>query len=82
MESAIQAIAGWCGSDTALAKCTRTIFQGIIGVLIAYAADVVAGFGFDATTCTIITALVMAVLSPIQAALGGSGTEDAEGSDV
>lgn len=72
----MDAIIEWCGSNTALAKCTRTIFQGIVGVLIAYAADVVAGFGFDATTCTIITALVMAVLSPIQAALGNTGASD------
>ena len=72
----MDAIIKWCGSNTALAKCTRTIFQGIVGVLIAYAADVVAGFGFDATTCTVITALVMAILSPIQAALGGFGSDE------
>lgn len=71
----MNAIIEWCGSNTAFAKCTRTIFQGIVGVLIAYAADMVAGFGFDATTCTIITALVMAVLSPIQAALGDAGSD-------
>lgn len=73
----MDAILKWCGSNTVLAKCTRTIFQGIVGVLVAYAADVVAGFGFDPTTCAIVTALVMAVLSPIQAALGTS--EEAEG---
>lgn len=82
MEGIINAVIGWCGSNTALAKCTRTIAQGVVGVLIAYAADVIAGFGFDATTCAIITALVMAVLSPIQAALGGSDDSDVDTADV
>lgn len=66
----MERVLNWCGSNTAVAKTTRTIFQGVIGVLIAYAADIVSGCGFDALTCTIVTALVMAVLSPIQAALG------------
>lgn len=65
----------WCGSNTALAKCTRTIAQGVIGVLVAYAADIIAGFGLDTTTCAVITALVMAVLAPIQAQLG-KGADD------
>lgn len=79
MENIIDNIRAWCGSNTAFAKCTRTIAQGVVGVLIAYAADVIAGFGFDASTCAIITALVMAVLSPIQAALG---TQDDSGVDT
>lgn len=66
----------WCGSNTALAKCTRTIFQGVIGVLIAYSADIVAGFGLAPTECAIITALAMAVLSPIQAAIGTKEVEE------
>lgn len=66
----------WCGSNTAAAKCTRTIFQGVVGALVAYAPDLVAGcevipMEFKA----LVLALVMACLSPIQASLG----EGAEG---
>jgi hypothetical protein len=65
----------WSASDTPTAKCTRTIAQGVIGVLVAYAADIVASFSLDTLTCAVITALVMAVLAPIQAQLGGKGGE-------
>lgn len=70
MTNIITALKQWSGSNTAWAKCTRTIFHGIVGVLIAYCAEIVTGFGFDPTTSAIITALVMAILSPIQAQLG------------
>lgn len=61
----------WCSSNTASAKCTRTIAQGIVGAFVAYAPDLIAG-------CTVIpmeykplvVACVMAILSPIQAQLG------------
>lgn len=75
MTNIITAFKQWSGSNTAWAKCTRTIFHGIVGVLIAYCAEIVTGFGFDPTTSAIITALVMAVLSPIQAQLGESTPE-------
>lgn len=65
----------WSGSNTAFDKCTRTIFHGVIGVLIAYSADIVAGLGLEPSECAIITALVMAILSPIQAAIGESAEE-------
>ena len=74
----LQKFIDWCGSNTATAKCTRTIFQGILAVLITYAADIVAGLGLDATTCAVMTALVMAVLSPIQAALGDINMPDCD----
>lgn len=71
-------IKAWSASDTPTAKCTRTIAQGIIGVLVAYAADIIASFSLDTLTCAVITALVMAVLAPIQAQLAGKdgGTND------
>ena len=69
-------IIDWCGSNTPTAKCTRTIFQGVLAVLITYAADIVAGLGLDPTTCAVMTALVMAVLSPIQAAIGDVSLPD------
>lgn len=64
----------WCGSNTAVGRCTRTIFQGIVGVLIANV-DFIIGTQFDPQTKAIITALTMAVLSPIQKALGTPASE-------
>ena len=49
----------------------RTILQGVIGVLIANI-DVIAGtFNIPEVWKPIIAALVMALLSPVMAALGG-----------
>lgn len=51
-------------------RLLRTIIQGVIGVIIANA-DVIVGFTpFPPEIKVIIVALVMAVLSPIMAALG------------
>lgn len=66
----------WCGSNTASAKCTRTIFQGVIGVIIANADILLGHYILDASTRAIIVALVMAVLSPIQAAFGDMALPD------
>lgn len=63
----------WCASNTAAAKCTRTIFQGIVGVLITFAPDLVAGAEVVPNEYKpMIVAAVMAILSPIQASLGGT----------
>lgn len=70
----------WCASDSASARLTRTIFQGIIGVLIANADYIVGGFAIDPATKAVIVALVMAILSPIQATIGG--VEKVEGQHV
>jgi multisubunit Na+/H+ antiporter MnhG subunit len=61
----------WCGSNTATAKCTRTIFQGVIGVIIA---DIDLLLGYAAIPMEMrpfIAAMVMAILSPVQAMIGG-----------
>lgn len=56
-------------------RLLRTIFQGVLGVIVANA-DVITGmFVFDPTMKALIVALVMAVLSPIMAALGGGDAE-------
>lgn len=69
----------WCGSDTTTARCTRTIAQGIVGALIAYLPDLVAGATVIPTEYkALVVALVMAVLSPVQAELGGTPEEEAE----
>ena len=71
----ISAIKKWCGSNTALDKCTRTIFQGVIGVIIANI-DLLLGYVAIPTELRpMVVATVMAVLSPIQAAIGGNAEE-------
>lgn len=68
-------IINWCASDTAGARLTRTIFQGIIGVIIANM-DIIAGAAIlDPQTRAIVVALVMAVLCPVQKAIGSMDGE-------
>lgn len=52
-------------------RLARTIVQGVLGVIIANI-DVITGtFVVDASTKAIIVALIMAVLSPVMALIGG-----------
>lgn len=61
----------WLSSNTATGRLTRTIVQGIIGVIIANI-DLIMGYvAIPLEMRPVIVALVMAVLSPIMAALGG-----------
>lgn len=50
----------------------RTILQGIIGVIIANLDVIIGTFQINPTMKPIIAALVMAVLAPVMAELGGS----------
>ena len=68
----------WCGSNTASAKCTRTIFQGLIGVIVANADLLLGYYVLDPSTRAILVAAVMAILSPIQASIGDIGKKKAE----
>ena len=52
-------------------RLLRTIFQGVLGVIIANIDLIVGSCFFDPSTRGVIVALVMAVLSPIMAMLGG-----------
>lgn len=55
-------------------RLARTILQGVIGVIVANL-DVIAGYiVLDPSIRAIVVALVMAILSPIMAMLGGSDT--------
>lgn len=66
------------GSNDWKFRLLRTIVQGVIGVIIANL-DVIVGLTtFDPSVKAIIVALVMAVLSPVMAMLGG-GPEYIEG---
>lgn len=61
----------WLSSNTAGGRLTRTIVQGIIGVIVANI-DLILGYvAIPLEMRPVIVALVMAVLSPIMAALGG-----------
>lgn len=51
-------------------RLLRTIIQGVFGVIVANADLIIGSFVIDPTWKGIIVALVMAVLSPIMAALG------------
>ena len=60
-------------------RLLRTILQGILGVLIANI-DVLAGDAIlDPAIRAIVVALVMAVLSPVMAMLGGGDSAYVEG---
>ena len=60
-------------------RLLRTIIQGIIGVLVANV-DVLAGYVIlDPAIRAIVVALVMAILSPIMAMLGGGDSVYIEG---
>lgn len=52
-------------------RLLRTILQGILGVLVANI-DVIAGYAIlDPAIRAVVVALVMAILSPVMAMLGG-----------
>ncbi|MBR2804354.1 MAG: hypothetical protein IKE20_04325 [Eggerthellaceae bacterium] len=72
MDKLKRALAWFNGSNSAEAKCVRTIFQGIIGVLIAL---VTAYNGAEPVFSLVLCPLCMAVLAPIQAYLGGNYNE-------
>lgn len=56
-------------------RLIRTILQGVIGVIIANLDLLVGYVMIPAELRPFVVALVMAVLSPIMAALGGDGAE-------
>ena len=65
-------------SNEAKYRLLRTIFQGIIGVIIANIDLLVGYVVFDPSSRALIVALVMAVLSPIMAELGRAGQSGAD----
>jgi len=63
--------------NSAAMRCARTIVQGILGVIIAQLPAILGNYPIDPVWTATIVALVMAVLSPIMAALGGKEGDDA-----
>lgn len=70
IDKATNAFIDWCARDTAAARLQRTVVQGIIAVIVGLIT-----MWSDAPEWATVAAmpLVMAVLSPIQAAIGNSG---------
>jgi len=63
-------------SNEAKYRLLRTIVQGLIGVLIANL-DLLLGYVvIDISLRPLVVALVMAILSPVMAALGESNADD------
>lgn len=63
-------------SNSAGMRLARTIIQAIIGVIVAYADVLVGKVIFDPDMRPVVVALVMAILSPIMATLGGEDDGD------
>lgn len=59
------------GSNDWRWRLARTIVQGVIGVLVANLDAIVGWWAIDPSVKAIVVALVMAVLSPVMAMLGG-----------
>ena len=57
-------------SNSAGMRLARTVVQGVIGVVVSYIDVLVGQVVFDPQMRPMIVALVMAILSPIMAALG------------
>ena len=64
-------------ANTAGMRLARTILQAVIGVLVANADYLVGQVVIDPSMRPVIVGLVMAVLSPIMKALGGSDEGEA-----
>lgn len=62
-------------SNKTIYRLLRTIFQGIIGVIIANADFLISGLNFSPEAKAFIVALVMAILSPIMSELGKESNE-------
>lgn len=68
-------------SNDPLYRLLRTIFQGILGVLVASLDSIFNALTIEPTFKPIIVAIVMAVLSPIMAMLGETNKEVDNGAD-
>lgn len=53
-------------------RLARTIVQGLLGVVVTVLPQVVGLWQLDSTTSAAVVAVVMAVLSPLMAAMGDS----------
>ena len=67
----MEAIKKWLKSNSTAARLTRTIAQGVISVLVVNIDYLVGFIHISPETKAILVAVIMAILSPIMAELGG-----------
>lgn len=67
----MEAIKKWLRSNSTSSRLTRTIFQAVVGVLIANIDFLISYLSFSPEMKAFIVALVMAILSPVMSELGG-----------
>lgn len=67
----MEVIKRWLRSNSTSARLTRTIFQGVVGVLISNIDFLIGHFSFSPEMKAFIVAICMTILSPIMAQLGG-----------
>ena len=65
--------------NTPAMKCARTVVQGVIGVAIAALPQLMGLWDIEPALSATLVALVMAVLSPVMAAMGGEADDDGSG---
>lgn len=70
IDKATDSFVAWCAEDTPSARLQRTVVQGIVGVAAASVAYYITG---DGVASIVIAPAIMAVLSPIQKAIGNKG---------
>lgn len=63
-------------SNDTMYRLLRTIVQGVIGVVIANLDLITGAFSVDEIWKPFIVAVIMAILSPVMALLGGKEKED------
>ncbi len=66
----------WCARDTDAARLQRTVAQGVIGVGVGAITNIA---GAPEWVTMIVIPGVMAVLAPVQAAIGNSGKVNGDG---
>ena len=63
-------------------RLLRTICQGVIGVAVANAGEIIGWLNISAELKPIVVALCMAILSPIMAEIGRANEKDPEEKDI
>ena len=63
-------------------RLLRTVCQGVIGVAVANAGEIIGWFNFPDAAKPVIVALCMAVLSPIMAEIGRANEEKTKTDDI
>lgn len=66
IDKATEAFVGWCAKDTAGARFQRSVVQGVVAVLAT-------GLTTGEWTGAVAVGAIMAVISPVQKAIGNKG---------